>query len=332
MRAWRQVKTAASLRIVDVHAHIYVSAYLDLLAKVGLVRPRLTSPNDPAFRFGGDDEDATSRRIELMDAAGVGMQVLSPTLAPYLAEPAAAVRAASLLNDRHAAVVARHPGRLASFASLPLPYVNLALDELRRGLDVLGMAGVTMHCSCHAVSIADERFDPVFQELNRRKAVLFLHPCVNGLCSVLINDWNLAAPAGTLFEDTAIALHLMVKNIPARYPDIRIIIPHLGGALAMMLERLDNQLPLAAPGLAARPSEFARWFWYDTVSHGSRAALTCAVQAFGPDRLLPGSDFPVLLEFEEYGAAFSHIRRSGLADSEIVQILHRNMARILPDA
>lgn len=98
-----------------------------------------------------------------------------------------------------------------------------------------------------------------------------------------------------------------------------------------MLDRLDNQLPLAIPGLAARPSEMARHLWYDTVAHGSAPALHAAVEAFGADRLLPGSDFPVLLSFERYAKTFDYIRRAlptGAAD----HILYRNAAILLQNA
>jgi predicted TIM-barrel fold metal-dependent hydrolase len=277
----------------------------------------------------GDDEAATALRLRLMDAAGVRVQVLSPTLAPYLAEEAAGVHAARLLNDSHAELARRHPGRLASYVSLPLPHIDASLQEMRRGLDELGMAGVTLQCACLGQSIADDLFDPLFQEMDARGAVLFLHPAVNGLRSPLIADWGLTAPAGPLFEDATVAMHLMVKGIPVRYPNIRIIVPHLGGGLSGLLERLDNQMPQFIPGLLGRPSEMARGFWYDTVSHGSRPALRAAADAFGAGRLLPGSDFPVLLSFEAYADTFGYVEKAGLSRREARRILYGNAPRLL---
>jgi predicted TIM-barrel fold metal-dependent hydrolase len=268
-------------------------------------------------------------RLKLMDAAGVRTQVLSPTLAPYLDNEAAGMKAARLLNDAHARLAREHPGRLASFVSLPLPHVEASLAEMRRGLDELGMAGVTMQCSCLGQSIADDRFDPLFKEMNGRGAALFLHPAVNGLQSRLITDWGLTAAAGPVLEDLAVALHLMIKGIPVRYPDIRIIVPHLGGGLAGLLERLDNQLPQFVPGFTGAPSQMARSFWYDTVSHGSRAGLRAAVDAFGAERLLPGSDFPVLLSFEAYADTFGYVEKSGLKRREARRILYDNAPRLL---
>ncbi len=321
----------ASNGIVDVHAHIQVARYLALLAEAGLRRPSFgaaplgAQPLSPAT----DEAESLALRLQLMDVAGVRTQVLSPTLAPYLAAEEAGVRAAQLLNDTHARLARAHPHRLASYVSLPLPHIEASLREMRRGLDELGMVGVTLQCSCLGRSIADELFEPLFQEMDVRAAVLFLHPAVSGLQSPFITDWGLTAAAGPPLEDMAVAMHLMVKNIPVRYPNIKIVIPHLGGGLAGLLERLDNQLPQAVPGLQARPSEMARGFWYDTVSHGSLPGLRGAADAFGADRLLPGSDFPVLLSHERYADTFGYIRKAGLSRREAHRILYDNAPRLL---
>jgi 6-methylsalicylate decarboxylase len=92
----------------------------------------------------------------------------------------------------------------------------------------------------------------------------------------------------------------------------------------MLLNRLDNQVPAVHQNLSEKPSITARRFWYDTVGHGSHAALRCACEAFGPEHLVPGSDYPVLLPFESYAKTFSYIRETGLPDDVVEQILHRS--------
>ena len=317
--------------IIDVHAHIQVTDYLAVLASAGVHRPSFgpppSGPEPPSPA--GDSDAALELRLQMMDAAGVARQVLSPTLAPYTLDANAAVSAARLVNDRHAALTRRFPGRLASFVSLPLPHRDASLAELRRGMDDLGMAGVTLQCSCLGVSIADPRYEPLFAEMHRRRSVLFLHPAVNGLLSPLVNDFGLAAAAGPLLEDAVVAMQLMVRGIPQRYPGIRIVVPHLGGGLATMLERLDNQLPQFTPGFIGRPSEIVRGLWYDTVSHGSRPSLRAAVDAFGPDRLVPGSDFPVLNAFEPYGDTIGYVAKAGLRRRDADAILYANAPRLL---
>lgn len=318
--------------VVDVHAHVAIPAYLGLLAQGGVKAPgyaaQSSGPSPTSGGKGGDDPVAMAQRVALMDEAGVATQILSQTLGPYLGDSEGAIRAARIANDRHSALARDHPGRFLGLAALPLPHVDSALGELRRALDDLGLAGVALHASCIGTSIADPRFAPLFAEMNRRRTILFVHPSVNGLLSPLVLDWKLAAAAGPLLEDSVVALQMIAANIPSLYPDLKIVIPHLGGGLASMLDRLDNQLPLAIEKLAGRPSETARRFWYDSVSHGSAPALHAAVEAFGADRIVPGSDFPVLLAFEPYARTFDYVRKA-LRPAEAELVLHQNAAMLL---
>lgn len=291
--------------MIDVHAHVGNPDYLAALAAAGVRSRGYGSVTAPGVQVAGasngpgsDSDESLAARIALMDAAGVRTQILSPSLAPYVANVAIAAATARLVNERLAVIARMHPGRFAGLASLPLPHVDAAIAELRWGLDRLGLIGVALQSTALGTSIADDRFAPLFAELNRRSAVLFIHPSVNGLHSDLLNNWNLQASAGPLFEDATVVLHLLAKSIPVRFPNLRIVIPHLGGGIATMLERLDNQMKLSIPTLAARPSEMARALWYDTASHSSATALRAAVDGLGADRLVPGSDFPVLLAFE----------------------------------
>jgi predicted TIM-barrel fold metal-dependent hydrolase len=315
--------------IVDVHAHYHPRPYFAALSRM------------PGFSLVGgfaggrhpdtDDEAHIAARLEMMDAAGVGLQVLSPAagMAPYSADEAASVEAARVGNDRTAELVSRYPDRFKALVSLPLPYVDASLRELRRGLDELGMIGVNLHCSVLNRSVAEVEFEPLYEELNRRHAVILFHPAGNGICSPFITDYGLSRSVGTSLEDAAVALHLVARGIPARYPDLTLVVPHLGGPIPMLLERLDNQFPMAANNLAEPPSVTLRRFYYDTVGHGSHAALLCAWKAFGANHLLPGSDFPVLLSWESYARTFAWIREVGLPEADVEQILERTAPAVL---
>ncbi|MBA4084549.1 MAG: amidohydrolase [Kytococcus sp.] len=322
--------------IIDVHAHVSLPDYSSLLRAAGLDLPGYEqavfpapTPSEPLRPApSGADPSSIERRLEHMDRAGVARQVLSPTVGPYAADQDSARRAARLVNTTHAALVAAHPDRFSFFAALPLPHVDAALDEVEHALDTLDAVGVIIHCSVGGRSVADPAFEPVLAELDRRGGALFLHPSVNGLRSPLVTDWGLAPTAGTVFEDTVAALHLMTARVSERFPGIDIIVPHLGGALPMLLHRLDNQLPMSVPGLTERPSETARRFWYDTVAHGSAAALRAAVEAFGADRLLAGSDYPVMLPFNTYAQTMAHHDASGLTPDVLSRILRTNARQL----
>lgn len=313
--------------IIDPHAHYHPRAYNEALAALPGVRRGGAFPGHPDT----DEEADIQRRLELMDEAGVGMQVLSPAAnrAPYAPDEAAAVNAARIANDLTADLVSRYPEKFKAFVSLPLPHVAASLRELERGMDELGMIGVNLHISALDRSVTEDEFLPIYDEMNQRDGVIFYHPCGDGIRSPSIVDYGLSAAVGTSMEDAVIALHLIAKRIPDRFPNITHIIPHLGGPIPMLLERLDNQFPKERYDLPEPPSVTARRFYYDTVGHGSHAALTCAWKAFGADHILPGSDFPVLLSFESYEQTFSWIRDVDLPAADIEQILERTAPAVL---
>jgi len=316
--------------IVDIHAHYFPKAYNDLLLRIGgrslpeAARPLTARP------MREDDPSGLATRMEQMDDAGVQMQVLSPAASPPYAERESdAVEGARLINDSYAELAARYPGRLAAFVSLPLPHIDAALREMERGLDQLGMLGVSMTCSCFDRSTAEAEFEPLYAEMNRRGTVLNYHPIQNGICSPMINDYGFTVSVGASLEDSAIVLHLIARRVPERYSRIRYVIPHVGGIIPMLLQRLDNQAPRQHPDLPEPPSVTARRFYYDTVGHGSQAALLCAWKAFGADHLVAGSDYPVLMAFETYRQTFHYIRESSLPAADIDRILHHNTQILL---
>ncbi|HEU5197221.1 MAG TPA: amidohydrolase family protein [Methylomirabilota bacterium] len=277
-----------------------------------------------------DDAAEIVTRLERMDDAGVQMQVLSPAASPPYAEKEAdAVAAARLINDAYAELAAKHPGRFTAVVSLPLPHIDASLREMERGLDQLRMAGVAMCCSCFDRSTAEVEFEPLYAEMNRRRTLLNFHPIQNGICSPLINDYKFTVSVGASLEDAVIVLHLIARQIHARYPNLTYVIPHLGGLIPMQLQRLDNQSPRQYPDLPERPSVTARRFYYDTVGHGSHAALLCAWKAFGAEHLVAGSDYPVLMAFETYRRTFHYIAETGLPADDVERILHHNAQIVL---
>lgn len=135
-------------------------------------------------------------------------------------------------------------------------------------------------------------------------------------------------PIGAPIEDTISATQLIFKGIPVRYPRIKIINSHLGGALPMLLQRLDNQYRWAAPEITEPPSAQARRMWYDTVGHFHIPALRCACESFGADRLVLGTDFPYL-SGDGYRRSVSYIQDAGLLATDAHRILDTNAASLL---
>jgi aminocarboxymuconate-semialdehyde decarboxylase len=272
---------------IDVHAHYWTEDYVDLLVDLG----RADAGAVRGIGAGGGAE--LDARLRLMDRAGVQMQVLSacPQL-PYGGDGRKAARTARFVNDQYAGLVQRRRDRFSAFAALPMPHLDESLGEMGRVLDELHLAGVAMNTTVLGRALVDPEYEPIFAELNRRSGVLYLHPAGNSACSPLIANYHLTWMVGAPVEDTISVMHLITHGIPTRYPDIKIINSHLGGALPMLLQRADDQYHWEAPDTPERPSVAARRMWYDTVGHGHVPALRCAIDSLGADRLLLGTDFP----------------------------------------
>ena len=307
---------------IDVHAHYWTDEYLDLLAGFG----KPDTATQRGLGAGGGAELAA--RLTLMDRAGVDMQILSasPQL-PHFDEEAHAVRAARLVNDEYAAVTAAHPDRFRAFAALPLPHVDASLAELARAMDELGMLGATITTSILGRSPADAAWAPIFAELDRRGAALYVHPAGCGAGSPLISPYHLTWMIGAPIEDTVAILHFITHGIPSRYSRMKIIASHLGGALPMVLQRLDDHYRWEAPDTPERPSLAARRMWYDTVAHTHAPALRCACESLGADRLVLGTDFPYEAG-DRFLKAVSYVGAS-LDAADARKILDENAAALL---
>jgi 6-methylsalicylate decarboxylase len=267
---------------VDVHGHAYPPAYLDALAcRGGLTTQAVQAA--PGFSFSVDE------RLQLMDAAGIGHQILSvgPQFA-YFPERSFAIEATQLGNDLLAELCMQHPDRLAAFGSVPLPHVDAAMDEASRCLDRLGMLGITVGCSIAGLPLDDPGLIPFFELLDQRAAVVALH-AVGAGSGPRSDTWML----GTHFDLSTTVVRLMWNGFTVRYPSLRLIVPLLGGALPFLAGRLDNYAARTREALPfnERPGEHLRRFWYDTVFQTS-AAIRCACDAFWMDKVLFGTDFP----------------------------------------
>ena len=305
---------------IDIHAHYFPLEYLDRLDAygeshvTGLIR---------RMKLGSADFSGLEDHFRNMDRSKVDMQVLSVSgQLPYFAKESDAVDAAMLGNDIYARIVREFPKRFAAFACAPLPHVQASIEETSRALDDLGMVGVTAGTLVLGKSIADPAFDGFFAELNRRKAVLFIHPTGGSLGSPLIESTNLVWPVGAPLEDAVCLLQFMQANFPSRFPDIKIILPHLGGFVPFLTARLDQLQDHFLPDSAMAPSAQAKYFWYDTVN-GNPAALRCALETLGADHLLLGTDYPFWRD-DAFKLCVDYISNAGLPASDVDRILSAN--------
>jgi predicted TIM-barrel fold metal-dependent hydrolase len=309
---------------IDVHGHVWTNDYLDMMDKFGK-KDTWVQRNKGA----GMDAADMQKHLDMMDSVGIGIQALSICpQAPHFEDRDHAVTAARKANDIYAEVLQKWPKRFLAYVALPLPHVDESLKEIDRMLGHKGFVGATIATSILNRSVADPAFMPVYQELNRRNTVLFIHPGGYGAYTPLISDYHITWMIGAPIEDTIAVVHLITHGIPQKFPNMKIINTHLGGALPMLMQRLDNQYTWENPTTPEKPSVAARRMWYDTVGHGYDPALKAAVDSIGADRLVFGTDWPY-----EPGPLFKraadYIHEVGLKKEEIDRVLHGNPAQLL---
>jgi 6-methylsalicylate decarboxylase len=308
---------------IDVHAHLLGAEYISLMETSGLSEAVFGPARNAAH---SDLATDLAERFQAMDRAQVTMQVLSiGSIVPSFEEQAANVEAARVANDLYAELVQQHPSRFAYFATVPLPHVDSALAEFDRVSDRPAMLGVTMTTAMLGNSVTDTASASFYEELDRRSAVLFAHPSGNCCESPVIAREGLTWMLGAPFEDTLCALQVLKCGFLDRYPHIQVVVPHLGGTLPFLLERIDYMSPRFMPA-GQRAAVEARRLWYDTVN-GYPPALACAVEAFGDDRILFGTDYP-LWRGDAHQLAADHICNSGLRPETVDAIFHGNARQL----
>lgn len=295
---------ARTAQTIDTHAHLYPERYLDRLEALGAP----AASTAVARGIGADDSPADiARRLEMMDTAGVAVQVLSATpQLPQWGSAAEAAEAAGMINSILADVVAAHPDRFLALAALPLPHVEQSLEVLRVALDEMGMAGVALNTFVHADrSLTDEEFVPLFTELNRRGALVYIHPAGGAAGCSAIADHGLTWVNGAPMEDAIATLQLLRADYPNRFDAIRFHVAHLGGDLPFLAQRIhDNYEDWGS--FDQPPLQTLRRMWFDAANFFT-PSLALALQVYAPDRVMAGSDFPYFQD-EKYTRAVSYIR------------------------
>jgi 6-methylsalicylate decarboxylase len=279
----------SSRNLIDIHAHFFTDEYLAAMRAAGL---------QDVDGFPLPDWSVESS-LELMERCDIKASVLSISAPGIEFVPAASARTlARKINEQQAKVVTQHPHRIGGFALLPLPDVDGALLEMAYVLDVLKLDGIVLFTNINGIYLGDQRFDPIFDELNRRNAVVFVHP----VAPPGFNIQRLGFPAPAIefpFETTRMIMNMIASGTLRRCPRVRIIVAHGGGTLPFLANRIGrNLLRFGKVSPAFTPEEVMTAFrslYYDLTAvshpHAIDALLTLAL----PERLLYGSDHPFML-------------------------------------
>lgn len=322
--------------IIDFHNHFYPPEYIEALrGDASAVRVTDDAHGNPCIHYPGDYNVAVRghRDIEyrqrVLDAEGVSRQVLTLTTpGTHVEDPATAVKFARLVNDAFARVIAERGSHFTALATLPLNDPSASVAELTRAMTELRLPGAMLFSNINGVALADERFHPLYEEANRRHAVLYIHPTDPVGVEAMTEYW-LMPLIGFTFDTTLAAAKLVFSGVAGRYPNIRWVLTHMGGAIPYLAERLDRgyfAFPDCRAHIDRPPSEYLRRFYYDTVNFNVDA-MKLALAFAGPDRLLAGSDYPH--QIGSIPKMIESLRALPVSDAERAGILGGNAAALL---
>ncbi|MFD3563147.1 amidohydrolase family protein [Streptomyces sp. NPDC058686] len=277
---------------IDVHQHIVPPVWARALEARGLDSGGWAIPSWKAA-------DA----VDMMDRQGIAVGVLSVT-APgvHFGDDAEARHLARAVNEYGAEAARKHPGRIGMFASLPLPDVDAALEEAAYALDILGADGVTLMSNVRGQYLGDPSYQPLWEELDRRSAVVFVHPAQPPMPLLA----GTPAPlADYVFDTTRTALNLVLAGAMRRYSKVRVILSHGGGFLPYAAYRFAG-LTSTVVDKGREPDDILadlKRFYFDTALSASPSALPALLTFAAPGHILYGSDWPFAPE--EAGAYYN---------------------------
>ena len=246
-------------------------------------------------------DDLGELRLKEMDEAGIDVQVISHGApSTQRLDPATAVRLARHANDRLAQAIAAHPERFAGFAALPTPDPQAAADELERAVTKLGFKGAMVHGLTNGLFFDDERFWPIFARAQALDVPLYVHPAVphGAVVEAYYKDYLRDFPAlltaawGFTVETATQAIRLVLSGVFDAYPDVKIILGHMGEGLPFLLWRIDHALSRPGNRRIAFRDRFSQHFYITTSGNFSTPALLCSMLELGVDRILFSVDWP----------------------------------------
>ena len=309
---------------IDVHHHIVPKEYIDSLSEKGVKKAL-------GVRFPKWDAKKT---LDVMDGAGIAAAVVSISAPGVYFKEAVdpigfAVDLSRQMNEFCTGLIENYPGRFGAFATLPLPDIDAALKELGHAMDSLKLDGVILLSNYDGFYLGDPRFEKLFTELNRRKAVVFVHPTSPpGIEQSLLNLPE--AMMDVCFDTTRTAFSLMVNGVTKRHPDVRFILAHAGGTVPYIAGRVNvlsslfaslggaaaalgkgiGLLSSVVPGMKESlpdelsiylrvkdnmpegPDAYLRRFYYDTAVSASPHVFSSLQTVAENSHVLFGSDFP----------------------------------------
>jgi aminocarboxymuconate-semialdehyde decarboxylase len=299
----RQVATGSDAvgAVIDIHTHV-VPARLagDAGRDARWPSIELSGSDQAAVMIGGKvfrKVDARSwdadRRLSDMREDGTGMQVLSPMpeLLSHWLPAGDAEYLADIMNDQIAGMVAQAPRNFAGIGMVCAQDVSRAVRQLQK-VKRLGFSGIEIGTHINGTPLGSDTLLPLYEAAEAMDLAIFVHPLHPAGIERIGSSPEFAAIAVFPLETALASVSLLAAGIPTRFPRLKILLSHGGGAISWILPRLDVGWSLGLKGrMEQQPSKTARQFWYDTILYDT-ASLSFLAQAVGHDHILVGSDYP----------------------------------------
>ncbi len=311
-------------KTVDFHAHPVDEVFrreienlgIDVLAEDGFSLP----------------EWSVKSQLDFMAEAGIDFAVLTvPTPHIHNGDDEKACAAARKINESTAKICAESPDKFAFAAVLPLPCVSGAIKETAYAMDNLGAVGVKVVTNSNGVYLGDPSFDPLMEELDRRSALVIIHPCRARLRPENVITGKVAALYEYPADTTRAVLNMIANRVMTRFPNIKFVVPHTGSFLPYMLQRfvgVSGILSQLGMMETVDTKEEFKHLYFDIAGDPEPVALDMLRMVADDDKIVFGSDFPhsparVII------AKKRHFERNQKYTNLIKKIYQENAAKLL---
>jgi predicted TIM-barrel fold metal-dependent hydrolase len=312
--------------VIALEEHYTYQGVMDAAAAQGIAaRPGLV---------GERLKDLGEKRLEAMDQAGIDVQVIShaPSILQQL-NAETSVELAMGANNALREAIDRYPDRFAGFAAVPTPDPQAAADELERAVTELGFKGAMIHGNTQGVFHDKEHFWPIYERAEALDVPIYLHPgpphpaVVEAYYGDYLQEFpTLASAAWGYTIDTANqAMRLILSGMFERFPNLKVIVGHLGEGLPFLLDRIDEALTRPGNDRLAFKKTFCEHFYVTTSGFFSTPALLCTILQMGIDRVMFSVDWP----FVENGPGMQWMDTVPLSEEDRRKMFSLNAQRLL---
>ncbi len=320
---------------IDFHNHFYPPEYVKKLEEWGTRYEFVQDPTglkivrEKGARFLGITAEHVNveQRLADMDRIGIDIQVLTLTTPNvYFSTRKRNLYLSQMSNDFFAELCQKYPRRFVGFASVPLKHPEDAIKELHRAVKDLGMKGIVLGSNIDGKHLHSQEFWPFYEEVDRLDLPIFIHPMVPAHPETWA-DLPLVPFIGFVMDTTVTMAKMALSGVFEKFPQLTMILPHLGGTLPFLFGRIDSGSGSYFKGLVPKlPSEYLKRFYYDTVSF-YQPALMCTYLAVGADHMVLGSDYPHVIG--DITKSVSSIEAMNISREEKEKIFGENGKKIL---